>query len=64
MLSLKYAGTGGEEAALFAAALFRMYGRYAALKGWSFETLDMNETGLGGYREVIVPLTGVPSLAV
>ena len=52
------AGTGGEEAALFAATLFRMYGRYAALKGWSFETLDMNETGLGGYREVIVSING------
>ena len=52
------AGTGGEEAALFAATLFRMYSRYAALKGWSFEILDMNETGLGGYREIVASISG------
>ena len=40
------AGTGGEEAALFAAELFRMYERYAALKGWQFNTLSLNQTGL------------------
>jgi peptide chain release factor 1 len=45
------AGTGGEEAALFAAELFRMYQRYAALRAWRFEILDVSETGLGGFKE-------------
>ncbi len=45
------AGTGGEEAALFAADLFRMYQRYAEIKGWKFELLNLSETGLGGYKE-------------
>src|SRR5437667_679643 len=44
------AGTGGEEAALFAAELFRMYQRYAALRGWSFELLDLAETGIGAHK--------------
>ncbi|HEX6120817.1 MAG TPA: peptide chain release factor 1 [Dongiaceae bacterium] len=52
------AGTGGEEAALFAAALFRMYARYAALKGWRFEPMDVNETGLGGVKEATATITG------
>jgi peptide chain release factor 1 len=52
------AGTGGEEAALFAAVLFRMYARYAALHGWRFEAMDVNETGLGGYREATASITG------
>jgi peptide chain release factor 1 len=52
------AGTGGEEAALFAAALFRMYARYAALKGWKFEQMDMSETGLGGVKEATATITG------
>ena len=52
------AGTGGEEAALFAAALFRMYSRYAALRGWKFEIMDINETGLGGYKEATATITG------
>jgi peptide chain release factor 1 len=52
------AGTGGEEAALFAAALFRMYTRYAALHGWKFEVMDINETGLGGYKEATATITG------
>ena len=52
------AGTGGEEAALFAAALFRMYQRYAALKGWRFELLDLSETGLGGVKEAAASITG------
>lgn len=52
------AGTGGEEAALFAAALFRMYARYAALKGWRFEQMDVNETGLGGVKEATATITG------
>jgi peptide chain release factor 1 len=52
------AGTGGEEGALFAAALFRMYQRYAALRGWRFETMELAETGLGGYREAIANISG------
>jgi peptide chain release factor 1 len=52
------AGTGGEEAALFAAALFRMYARYSALRGWKFEVMDVNETGLGGYKEATATITG------
>jgi len=52
------AGTGGEEAALFAAELFRMYERYAALKGWQFNTLSLNETGLGGYKEAVAEISG------
>ena len=52
------AGTGGEEAALFAADLFRMYERYASRKGWSFEIMDINETGLGGFKEAIANITG------
>ncbi len=52
------AGTGGEEAGLFAAALFRMYQRYATNKGWKYEILDMNETGLGGIREASASIAG------
>ncbi len=52
------AGTGGEEAALFASVLFRMYARYAALHGWRFEVMDVNETGLGGYKEATASITG------
>jgi peptide chain release factor 1 len=52
------AGTGGEEAALFAAALFRMYQRYAVLKGWRFEPLDLSETGLGGVKEASALISG------
>ncbi len=52
------AGTGGEEAALFAAELFRMYERYAAQKGWKFEIVDLNETGLGGFKEAIANVSG------
>ncbi len=52
------AGTGGEEAALFAAALFRMYQRYAALRGWGFEILDLSETGLGGVKEASASISG------
>jgi peptide chain release factor 1 len=52
------AGTGGEEAALFAADLFRMYQRYAVLKGWKFEILSMSETGLGGFKEAIAAIAG------
>ena len=52
------AGTGGEEAALFAADLFRMYQRYAATHGWRFETLDVSETGIGGFKEAHAQITG------
>src|SRR5579864_1122627 len=52
------AGTGGEEAALFAASLFRMYQRYAALRGWRFELLDLSETGIGGFKEAVASITG------
>jgi len=52
------AGTGGEEAALFAAELFRMYARYAEVKGWKTEILSRHETGIGGFKEVIVLISG------
>jgi peptide chain release factor 1 len=52
------AGTGGDEAALFAAELFRMYQRYAAVQGWKFETLSVNETGLGGVKEAQASIVG------
>ena len=52
------AGAGGEEAALFAADLLRMYQRYAERKGWKFNILEANKTGLGGYKEVIVSIEG------
>ena len=52
------AGTGGEEAALFAAVLFRMYQRYAAQHGWRFEVMDVSETGLGGFKEAFASITG------
>jgi peptide chain release factor 1 len=52
------AGTGGGEAALFAADLFRMYTRYAELKGWSAEILSASDTGIGGYKEVIAMVKG------
>lgn len=52
------AGTGGEEAALFAANLFRMYSRFAETNGWRVELLSMNETGKGGLKEVIVLISG------
>jgi len=52
------AGTGGEEAALFAAELFRMYERYAAIRGWRFETLELSETGIGGVKEASASISG------
>lgn len=52
------AGTGGDEAALFAADLFRMYQRYADLKGWKTEIISMSESDLGGFREIIASVTG------
>ena len=52
------AGAGGEEAALFAGTLFRMYSMYAEKKHWKLEILNENETGLGGYKEVSFMVTG------
>jgi peptide chain release factor 1 len=52
------AGTGGEEAALFAGDLYRMYERYAGLRDWRFEPLSVSDTGRGGIKEVIVAIKG------
>jgi peptide chain release factor 1 len=52
------AGTGGEEAALFAADLFRMYQHYAALNGWRFEAMSVSETGIGGLKEATALIAG------
>jgi len=52
------AGTGGDEAALFAGDLFRMYQRYAALKGWRVEIISASEGEHGGYKEVIASISG------
>ncbi|MDR1246612.1 MAG: peptide chain release factor 1 [Clostridiales Family XIII bacterium] len=52
------AGTGGEEAGLFAADLLRMYMRYGERLGWKSELIDMNETGIGGVREAVVLIKG------
>lgn len=52
------AGTGGEEAALFAADLFKMYTKYAEKNRWKVEIIDMNSTGLGGIKEVIASIQG------
>ena len=52
------AGTGGEEASLFAADLFRMYQRYAEARGWRFEPIEVNDTELGGYKEAIASIAG------
>ncbi|PJA30902.1 MAG: peptide chain release factor 1 [Zetaproteobacteria bacterium CG_4_9_14_3_um_filter_53_7] len=52
------AGTGGDEAALFAANLFRMYCRYSELQGFKVEILSASDTGIGGYKEVIAQVSG------
>ena len=52
------AGTGGNEAALFAADLFRMYTRYAQSQGWQTEILSTNESGIGGFKEIIFEVRG------
>jgi peptide chain release factor 1 len=52
------AGTGGDEAALFAADLFRMYQRYADVHGWKVEIMELSGTGIGGYKEVIAAING------
>ncbi|MCX6138031.1 MAG: peptide chain release factor 1 [Ignavibacteriales bacterium] len=57
MLEIR-AGTGGDEAALFASDLYRMYTRYAERRGWKVETLDWNETAKGGFKEIVVSIIG------
>lgn len=52
------AGTGGDEAALFGANLFRMYQRYAENQGWKFEVMEVAETGIGGFKEATANITG------
>jgi peptide chain release factor 1 len=52
------AGTGGEEAALFAADLYRLYSRFAETKGWKFEIMNSNETELGGIKEIVFSISG------
>src|SRR4029078_1591433 len=52
------AGTGGEEASLFASELFRMYTRYAETRRWRVEILSSSETGLGGLKEIIASIEG------
>jgi peptide chain release factor 1 len=52
------AGTGGEEAALFAASLFRMYSKYAESRRWKIELINMSATGLGGIKEVVASIQG------
>tara|TARA_Y100000994_G_scaffold30923_1_gene21644 strand:+ start:769 stop:1785 length:1017 start_codon:yes stop_codon:yes gene_type:complete len=52
------AGTGGDEAALFASSLFSMYQKYSIIKGWRFEILEVSETAIGGYKEAIASITG------
>ena len=51
-------GTGGEEAALFAADLYKMYTHYAETKGWKCEVMSLNETELGGFKEIIFSISG------
>lgn len=52
------AGTGGDEAALFVADLYRMYSRFAETKGWKFEVMNSNETELGGIKEIVFSISG------
>jgi peptide chain release factor 1 len=52
------AGTGGEEAALFAADLYRMYSRYIETKGWKIDVMNTNDTGIGGLKEIIFAVEG------
>jgi peptide chain release factor 1 len=57
MLEIR-AGTGGDEAALFAADLFRMYEGYAAERGWKVETVSLNANEIGGFKEIVANITG------
>jgi len=52
------AGTGGDEAGLFAADLFRMYSRYAQTKGWQIDIIDSNERGIGAFKEIVFEIKG------
>jgi peptide chain release factor 1 len=52
------AGTGGDEAALFAADLYRMYARFAETRGWKFEIMNSSETELGGFKEIVFSING------
>src|SRR3712207_4480269 len=52
------AGTGGDEATLFAAEMLRMYGRYAERQGWKMEVLDQSESGIGGLKEAVASISG------
>jgi peptide chain release factor 1 len=52
------AGTGGDEAALFAADLFRMYSRYAERQGWKIDVMSQSDTGVGGLKEIIAMIEG------
>ena len=52
------AGAGGDEAGLFAADLFRMYSRYAQAKGWGIDIISLNESGIGGFKEIIFEIKG------
>jgi len=51
-------GTGGDESSLFAADLFRMYSRYADMKGWKYEVMNASETEVGGYKEISISISG------
>src|SRR5690606_35467008 len=57
MLEIR-AGTGGDEAALFAADLYRMYERYAAEQGWKVEPISMNASDIGGFKEIVANVSG------
>ena len=52
------AGTGGDEAALFASDLFNMYHRFSSINGWKFETISVSEIGIGGYKEAMALISG------
>src|SRR5262249_56010856 len=52
------AGTGGDEAALFAGDLFRMYERYAATQGWKVEVISLSEGTMGGFKEIVAEIRG------
>ena len=58
MLEIR-AGTGGDEAALFAGDLYRMYERYAAGQGWKIEPISVSSSDVGGFKEVVVAIKGV-----
>ena len=57
------AGTGGDEAGLFAADLYRMYSRFAEIRGWKKEIIDLSDTGIGGIKEIVFSLTGASVFA-